>query len=480
MCCTARASRSRGRPAPRIAALSVAVIASLLAFAVTLDASASKSGSDYRFGLRSIATGCRTLRRRRSAIAATGPQADPVYDLRGPVRRVGDDRRHPLGRGALCAARRQHRSAATQRLQGPEFVVRSRNRGATWTALSPEGPRPAAWCRRGCTSIRRRRASGSSRRCRRCAAPGSRGATTTALTGTPIRTSAVPGRARKGAGRTAADGGSRPHGYRHVVYYCANGGIDTRPTILYCYRSLDGARTFRSTGGVPDPPGAAGKCGVNHVARPGVAGPDGVCISRSTCAGTSGSRSAVTRERLAPRPLAHTTIADVYMTSVATDSSGDVYVAWLAATDARSEAPGRGLPYLTVSRNHGRTWGKPMMLAPPGSGRSSTSRSPRAGRRDRRRLREGKDRRRRRQLQRIHHRVHRRARAPTGFLGPHTVNKPTSPLYPGSLPETFGDRLWFIGDRSDRTAPRGRPFTASMRRACPAERIGVAGRLTAS
>jgi hypothetical protein len=44
-------------------------------------------------------------------------------------------------------------------------------------------------------------------------------------------------------------------------------------------------------------------------------------------------------------------------TSVAADSAGNVYYAWVAKNYK---------PYLSVSRHHGRTWSRPVMVAPPG------------------------------------------------------------------------------------------------------------------
>ena len=174
----------------------------------------------------------------------------------------------------------------------------------------------------------------------------------------------------------APRGGARPHGYPHVVYYCANGGFDTIATTLACYSSLDGGRTFSRIAGVPDPPGRAGACGVNHVARPGAAGSDGDLYFPLDLCGDLGI--AISRDEGASwqrRMIARTSISDLYTTSVAADSAGDVYIAWLASSEVTG--PGvseRGLPFLIISRNHGRTWSKPIMVGAPGFDRRCTSR----------------------------------------------------------------------------------------------------------
>ena len=53
--------------------------------------------------------------------------------------------------GAVLYAPLLQNSAAppTNVLQGPESVMRSNDRGATWTTLDSGGPTTGAWCRRG-------------------------------------------------------------------------------------------------------------------------------------------------------------------------------------------------------------------------------------------------------------------------------------------------------------------------------------------
>jgi hypothetical protein len=276
----------------------------------------------------------------------------------------------------------------------------------------------------------------------------------------------------------APRGGASPHGYRHVVYYCGNGGLDTTATNLACYRSLTGGRSFTPIGAGPDPPGRAGACGVNHVARPGVAGPDGDLYFPLDLCGNLGV--AISRNEGASwkrRMIARTGISDLYTTSVTTGSSGDVYVAWITSRGSPAGVEGRGLPFVIVSRDHGRTWSRPMMVAAPGvrqaihvaitaSGRGHIaisylgSRSTTAGANFSGYITESFD---------------ALARRPVFWSA--AVNKPARPLYPGSHKETFGDRLFFI---EDAFGPDGTPWAAFHcvdEPACLSQRVGVVGRL---
>src|SRR5205807_1629375 len=100
---------------------------------------------------------------------------------------------------------------------------------------------------------------------------------------------------------------------------------------LWCWKSLDGGRTFLFTDGFPDPPPKPG-CSTEHPARPGAVGKDGylyfpvyrcgdlsIAISRNE--GASWHRVHV----------AHSQVQDLYTTSVAVDAAGNVYLAWIKA-----------------------------------------------------------------------------------------------------------------------------------------------------
>jgi hypothetical protein len=392
--------------------------------------------------------------------------------------------------GDVFYAPRDDNSAAPPQntLQGPEYVVRSRNLGASWTALSSGGPTTGGlvppwmsvdpvtsriWFLTTLPGLQGARLSWSDddgHSWQTNPAVGCRG---------PGATMCLGEGSEKVLEGPAPRGGPRPHGYPHVVYYCGNGGVDVVPTTLACYRSLDGGRTFTAIGAVPDPPTPKpGDCGVSHVARPGVAGPDGDLYFPLDLCGNLGI--AISRDEGATwqrRTIATTHVLDLYTTSVATDSAGDVYVVWVAGAGTAAGVEGRGLPYLTVSRDHGRTWSKPIMVAAPGvrqvmheaitatgGGRIAItylgSDSSAADAAFNGYITESED---------------ALARRPV-FLSA-SVNSPARPLYPGSHTETFGDRLFFI---EDAFGPDGTPWAAfhcADEPSCPGKRIGVVGRL---
>jgi hypothetical protein len=384
--------------------------------------------------------------------------------------------------GAVIYATRDDNRAAPPRntLEGPEFVASSRDLGASWRALSSGGPTTG-----GLVPPWMDVDPQTSRIWFLTTLPGLCGARISWSDDGGDRWHTNPSVGCPGQGSEkvlegpAPRGGARPRGYPHVVYYCGNGGLDTGPTRLACYRSLDGGRTFGPIGAVPDPQSSRpGTCGVNHVARPGTAGPDGDLYFTLDLCGNLGI--AISRDEGATwrrKLIAHTSIRDVYTTSVATDSAGDVYVSWVAGPGSAAGVAGRGLPYLTISRDHGRSWSKPIMVAAPGvrqvihtavtatgTGRVAIaylgSRSTEPSANFSGYITESSD---------------ALVRRPV-FLSA-AVNSPAHPLYPGSHKETFGDRLFFIGEAF---APDGSPWAAFHcvdEPACPGKRIGVATRL---
>lgn len=367
--------------------------------------------------------------------------------------------------------------------EGPEFVVRSRNLGASWTALKSGGPTTGGlvppWMHVDPQTSRIWFLT----------------AIKTTLCGARISWSDNDGRSwhtnplagcqpqsqggEKLMEGPAPRGAAKPHGYRHVVYYCGNGGLDTTATYLSCYRSLDGGRTFSPTAGTPDPPGSAGKCGVNHVARPGNVGADGDLYFPLNLCGNLGI--AISRDEGATwqrKMIARTSLQDVYTTGTAVDSRGNFYIAWIAGPSTYPPNVGRrGLPYVIISRDHGRRWSKPMMVAAPGvrqaehaaiaatgSGHiaiaydGSTSTNPNTNFNGY-----------------ITETDNALARRPVFFSA--SVNRPGRPLYPGSHIENFGDRQFYIGAAF---APDGTPwagFHCAGEPSCPGQRTGVAARL---
>lgn len=165
------------------------------------------------------------------------------------------------------------------------------------------------------------------------------------------------------------EGGDKPQGYPNVVYYCAINlvmlaGTSTATT---CGRSLDGGLTWLHTGEpayiTPIPPregqdepwcdGAVGH---------GFVGPDGtVYLPRVWC-----GEAFVSISRDEGLTWDAVQVADIggrgHEAGIAADGGGNLYYTWIADD---------GLPYLSVSRNDGKTWGRPMMIGPPGLKRAS-------------------------------------------------------------------------------------------------------------
>ena len=168
-------------------------------------------------------------------------------------------------------------------------------------------------------------------------------------------------------------GGTRPHGYAHVVYYCANLS-DLSPSNLWCFRSLDGGHSFSFTGAFADPPPRPG-CNTEHPARPGAVGPDGdLYFPVYQCGELS---VAISRDEGASWHLVHVAasqVQDLYISSMAADAVGNLYLAWNAGpgtggapSPASDGILGQGTPMLSVSRDRGATWSRPAAVAPPGA-----------------------------------------------------------------------------------------------------------------
>lgn len=141
--------------------------------------------------------------------------------------------------------------------------------------------------------------------------------------------------------------------YPNVLYYCVNQVIRSA-----CGRSTDGGLVWLPTDNVPYP-GTSGCGGLTGHVR---SDPDGrIFLPSSECVAISADNGDTwTRSRALPTgidtPVPHT--------SVATDAAGNVYFVAIVVTGSGSTA--KYLPYLTISKDHGATWGSPMMIAPPG------------------------------------------------------------------------------------------------------------------
>jgi len=142
--------------------------------------------------------------------------------------------------------------------------------------------------------------------------------------------------------------------FPEIMYYCYNNIASTK-----CSRSTDGGRVFVSTGEVAYPgikPSTGQFCGglSGHVRTdPGgrVFVPREYCsvptVSISENAGTTWKRVAVSK----------TVLMDDDHSSMYSDQKGNLYYTW---TDKKFR-----LPWLATSTNHGFTWSKPLMIAPP-------------------------------------------------------------------------------------------------------------------
>ena len=182
----------------------------------------------------------------------------------------------------------------TNTLQGPEFVVRSRDLGASWTPLNTQSPATAGlvppWMSIDPATSRIWFVRTLPQLC------GARIDWSDDDGDTWHTNPSVPCPSQGGEKLLegpAPPGGATPAGYPHVVYYCAN-NIDIAPSNLWCYRSLDGGPTFSFVGGFPIPPcRRAATSGI----RRGRAwwGTTAGSTSRPLCAALWVSRSVTTR-----------------------------------------------------------------------------------------------------------------------------------------------------------------------------------------
>ncbi len=152
-------------------------------------------------------------------------------------------------------------------------------------------------------------------------------------------------------------------GYPKVVYYCVNKVVD-----VACARSTDGGRTLTYTGqpayyGVVQPgdgdPGAgspAQLCGGLHGHI--ITDPDGrLFVPKGHCdqpwlAISPDGGSTWTQVRVNKMLVAS------HQTSVASDSAGNLYYTWFGQAD--------NLPYMATSTDHGKSWSRAVLIAPPG------------------------------------------------------------------------------------------------------------------
>lgn len=147
--------------------------------------------------------------------------------------------------------------------------------------------------------------------------------------------------------------------YPNALYYCWNDVASSA-----CSKSLDGGLTFSPTGfpayrGVGDDAELCGGIhGHGHVDSAGnvylprdYCGQPYLAISRDE--GLTWETVQVATNGM-PVNCGYTSCTDP---SIATDRKGNIYFMWIARNH---------LPHLAISRDDGKTWSKPMMIAPPG------------------------------------------------------------------------------------------------------------------
>jgi hypothetical protein len=156
--------------------------------------------------------------------------------------------------------------------------------------------------------------------------------------------------------------------YPHVLYYCWNDVASSA-----CSKSIDGGISWTPTGtpayegyeeGSQDPGfyDQSGLCGGLH--GHGAVGPDGtVYLPREFCGkpmlaiskdeGLTWERVVVSNIRSISQPK-----EGAGHPSVTTDAKGNIYYTWIAAQNR--------LPFMSVSKNGGKSWSKPVMIGAPG------------------------------------------------------------------------------------------------------------------
>lgn len=146
--------------------------------------------------------------------------------------------------------------------------------------------------------------------------------------------------------------------YPEIVYYCVN-----QVSKSSCSASRDGGRTWLPTGGAAyagvtengtegEFPICSGLTGHAQTDKQGrLFLPAGHCFNPYVAVSEDGGKS-FQRYR-----VSRTVDAAQPHTEMAVDDAGNLYYVWIDGV--------HHLPFLAISRDHGKTWGKPLMIAPP-------------------------------------------------------------------------------------------------------------------
>lgn len=161
-------------------------------------------------------------------------------------------------------------------------------------------------------------------------------------------------------------------GYPNIVYQCAidGGALNDTSTVTSCMKSLDGGVTWVRTGTpayTDDAREASGQTGVRGhcggATGHGVTDRAGVIyLPRGWCgqpylAISRDEGATWTRVRVSNLGMPRSGSVQEHEASVAVDRAGTIYYFWMDAVR---------MPYLTLSRDGGTRWSKPVMIGPPG------------------------------------------------------------------------------------------------------------------
>ncbi|MCA1824989.1 MAG: glycoside hydrolase, partial [Frankia sp.] len=175
-------------------------------------------------------------------------------------------------------------------------------------------------------------------------------------------------------------------GYPNILYNCSQTvGYNGFSTASGCAKSLDGGTSWTPTGTFafndPSPYGAAADSGDSGIPAhcigdigPIFVGTDGTLyVSRGWCgqpwlAASTDEGLTWTRTQVAKNGMSTTVDGGFglvapgsgqsdHEAAVVADRNGNVFVMWVALNR---------LPYIAVSRDHGKTWGPPLMVGAPG------------------------------------------------------------------------------------------------------------------